>query len=105
MCTATKHIKLEIQEYVLLKESDKVLLQIVMTCQAGIRKVRKRAPSNCQSVFLETLYNFPVVTAIKSFVDAYTLRLISRRCKDHRHYAAMVRNGLLLSRSTDPHPC
>ena len=36
------------------------------------------------------LYNFPSGTAIKTCVDVYTLRLISRRCEDHRHYGSMV---------------
>ena len=44
---------------------------------AGIRKVRKCVPSG---------------TAIKTWVDAYNLRLISRRCEDLRHYGAMVRS-------------
>ena len=69
----------------------------------GIRKVRKCVPSNFQNLCCKKpLSKFPLVTAIKTFVDGYNLRLISRRCIDQRHYGAMVRSGLSLSGSTDP---
>ena len=75
---------------------------------AGIRKVRKCVGSYLQIfkaynyVARNHLYNFSSGTTIKTCVDGYNLRLISRRprCEDHRrHYGAMVRSDL----STDPH--